>query len=219
MSNFLKNTIIGIIILSVIAGIIGNYISDNYLPKNQEPQEVNESLPDQPQFSTPKPQVINRIDTQVIIYRPEISQEQEQKQKDERLKPTENQPVIKKEKMNLSGIWEGYSTDSDKNKIKYTIIINQQTNSIAGEIWLSTLNEVSYAKYEIKGIVSGQQLFFEGVKFLEKNPSNSGWCMASGDLKIIQSNNSISLIGSWGQNLISGGCPRGSKGEINVQRI
>lgn len=131
--------------------------------------------------------------------------------------PEANKPVKPKSRwIDVSGEWQGTVT-SDSGKILYRWLLTQNENSVTGTIRISTMDDSSYALYSIEGIVTGDELYFEGREFLEKTP-NSGWCMATGTLKYDSSDGIVTLRGYWGSNPIRGGCPPGSEGSINLQK-
>ncbi|CAM4400785.1 hypothetical protein [Zobellia nedashkovskayae] len=119
---------------------------------------------------------------------------------------------------NVSGNWIGITTLRDEKVCPYEIKIIQYGMDLEGIIKLSTFNKQYYAIYKVKGRMFDSKIFLEGYEYIE-NISGGGynWCMASLNLTYLQKNNKDYLIGSWGANSISGGCPSGS-GDVEIKR-
>ena len=120
------------------------------------------------------------------------------------------------DKSPFNGKWEGTATVGSR-KFVYKWDLNQEESNITGEIFLSTLDGRSYGTYTINGLITGSNLYFEGIKFIDKSP-NSTWCIASGNLSLTFPNNVPTMEGHWQGHKVTNGCPLGSRGSIFLEK-
>jgi len=105
--------------------------------------------------------------------------------------------------INLSGEWLGEETEwinqSDQVKGKYQIkfLLNQQGNKVTGQSFISFDNGNSYGKFNIRGMVLANKLYFEEYAIQEQNftQANVAWCLRTGELEINKSEINTKLEG------------------------
>jgi hypothetical protein len=118
------------------------------------------------------------------------------------------------ESVNLAGCWIGVAT-GDAN-FRYHWCLQQTGNMVSGAISLAMPDGSWPGSYEMRGVVEGRTLRFEGVQFI-RNPGC--WCLASGELWVfVTADGTLELHGSWGALDIPGGCPEGTGGEVFLRR-
>ena len=115
--------------------------------------------------------------------------------------------------IDLNGSWSGYSM-AGSTRIDKKMFVELSDNNISGNISLKFPGQTDWKTYTFSGSFSGGRLSFAGETWLTSN--NGHFCMASGDLELIQAGTSMTFRGTWGSNSIPGGCPRGSSGPVEL---
>jgi hypothetical protein len=117
--------------------------------------------------------------------------------------------------VNLSGNWQGYALHG-ANKYHYEWNISQEGQNISGNISISTLEGIGRSTYAFEGTLQDSTLLFRGTRWLSSQLGT--WCIAAGELKIVEFATPLELKGTWGPNPVPGGCPLGSNGQIQIMR-
>jgi hypothetical protein len=118
----------------------------------------------------------------------------------------------------ISGEWNGIATSGDKTLL-FKMIFSQSGESVGGTIRMSSYDKAYYAVIKIKGETSDNRLDYAGTEVLENVPFPNGyWCLHKARLQYSRPNGIETLEGTWGSNDVSGGCPKGSHGDIKVTR-
>ncbi|MCF8246515.1 MAG: hypothetical protein K9J37_15290 [Saprospiraceae bacterium] len=96
----------------------------------------------------------------------------------------------------LTGEWVGEVTQTGKEvSFRYTLSLTQTDNKVYGTATSSNTDGSGAAKFEVGGIVEGQQLILQEVLQLE--PENARWCLKHIRLQLDKTQPSPTLSGNW----------------------
>ncbi len=116
----------------------------------------------------------------------------------------------------LTGEWMGFAL-SGASKVEYYWNIKQSGSDVSGEISLRSKDYLEWRTYAFVGQIGDDQLTFSGTDWLSEN--TEGYCLAAGTLNLFRVDRSLRLIGEWGYNPVSGGCPQGAGGEVSLSNM
>ncbi len=104
--------------------------------------------------------------------------------------------VILGHAQSVTGEWEGEVTQTGKEvSFRYTLSLTQTDNKVYGTATSSNNDGSGAAKFEVGGIVEGQQVILQEVLQLE--PENARWCLKHIRLQIDKTQPSPTLSGNW----------------------
>jgi caspase domain-containing protein len=131
--------------------------------------------------------------------------------------PTLQEPGLSKgqQVIDLSGDWQGYAFIGRK-RVNYDWHISQEGQKLFGTISISTLEGLDKSTQAFEATIQDSVVIFRATRWL--SPQLSTWCMAAGKLKLAEPTAPPELKGTWGANPISGGCPTGSYGRVQLVR-
>jgi len=111
---------------------------------------------------------------------------------------------------NFKGEWNGYYTYG-KQQFDYQLIIHQEDQLLTGIA--STHFKKDSAKYYLKGTIENEEAILSAHEFIYKKGLR--YCLPKLKLKVLGD----SITGSYGGNIVWGGCLPGIKGDISLNRI
>ena len=121
---------------------------------------------------------------------------------------------------NLTGEWKGYVTQEVGIRNIYYCKLNleQFGNQIIGGSYFEFFDDKDvFVTFSLKGEIRNNELLYQEIKVLKDyipvkySSSITGWCIKKANLKIIETQDSIKLIGDWSgvPNTGLGYCPPG----------
>lgn len=116
----------------------------------------------------------------------------------------------------FSGKWNGFSKFLGA---QYPIILdlNQEGLHIGGEVYSGTMDEQSFIRYKVKGLVDGNTLDLIGTDIIERQGVYG--CVAKLELQLTLQEEQPTLEGKWKPNKVKGGCAFGASGPIYAVRV
>ncbi len=115
----------------------------------------------------------------------------------------------------VSGKWVGHAA-AGATLIDNLWEIERKGDTVSGTISLKFQSDTQWSRYAFAGQISNGVLSFEGTKWLEKIQN---FCLAAGRLSIGHKAGSNTLVGEWGSNQVTGGCPIGANGSLTMTQI
>ncbi len=116
---------------------------------------------------------------------------------------------------NLTGNWRGFASQGES-KFVYEWAIRHAGETMSGFIALSNLDGSDRTAYSFEGRVQGRSVSFRGIGWT--TPKLGTWCIASGELQIVERGTQLELRGSWGPLAVADGCPSGTGGGIYLAK-
>lgn len=124
-------------------------------------------------------------------------------------------PELPRQMSDLSGTWRGFAY-SGASRFSYEWVVQQTGSRVEGTIALSSVDG-RQASYRFQGEIVGTRLTFSGTAWLSND--RGSFCIASGNLEVVQSESVRELRGSWGPHPIPGGCPDGTGGRVTLTKV
>ena len=115
--------------------------------------------------------------------------------------------------IDVNGTWIGYTLLS-WTELPTWLELTQRGNDVSGTLRIGDPDDVRHATFEIRGVVSGRTMQYEGTRFVEPAP---GWCMTSGLLEWIDDERGVRLVGPYARSPHPGGCKPLVQGKIVIE--
>ncbi len=123
--------------------------------------------------------------------------------------------IVAPQPLNLTGNWRGFASQG-QSKFGYEWTIRQEGASISGTIALANLDGSNRSVYSFEGRVQGRNVSFRGIRWT--TPKLGTWCIASGELQIVERGTPLELRGIWGPLAVKDGCPSETGGEVHLAK-
>lgn len=123
--------------------------------------------------------------------------------------------IVAPQPLNLTGNWRGFASQG-QSKFGYEWVIRQEGESISGTIALTNLDGSDRSVYSFEGRVQGSNVSFRGIRWT--TPKLGTWCIASGELQIVERGTPLELRGIWGPLAVKDGCPSETGGEVHLAK-